>query len=217
MLIIYPLKANSRRLEKHPDLIEILKKKYKHFVDLSYLELDNEYLESTGSLIFDHNYRKIYCCLSERATIKALNVFMETINRFAKEPFELITFKGKDNNDKSIYHTNCMLAILKDHAVVCLSAIKDLDERERVKVSLEANRKVIEISWREMEHFCGNVINITNKDGEIMLLMSENAEKNFSKKNIQILKKAYSIIAPNLCSIEKVGGGSARCMVAEGF
>jgi len=179
------------------------------------LEQENEFIESTGCLIFDNNNRKIYCCLSERATVKALNVFMETINKYSKEPFELVPFKSTDRNDKPIYHTNCMMAMLKDHAVVCLSSIKDLNERIKVKALLEENRRIIDISFQEMENFCGNVINVRNKSDETVLIMSRSAQKGFSKKSMQSLKKSYKIIAPDVYTIEKIGGGSVRCMAGE--
>ena len=108
MLIIFPVKAFNRRIEKTAEIIERLKKDYKDFVDLSFLENEKEFLESTGCLIFDHNNRKVYCCYSDRATVKAVNIFMETLNKYSRMLYEIITFIGSDINDKSssVYLTN---------------------------------------------------------------------------------------------------------------
>jgi len=215
LLIIYPIKALNRRIEKCPEIIEKLKESYKYFVDLSYLEKENEFIESTGSLIFDHNNRKIYCCYSERATVKAVNVFMETINKHTKSPYELISFKALDKNGNSIYHTNCIMAILEHHTIICLSVIKDETERSKLKSSIQENRNMIEITEEQMESYCGNIINVKNKDGNTVVLMSQSANKGFTKKQLQILKKSYKVLSVNINTIERVGGGSARCMVAE--
>ena len=217
LLIIYPIKAVSRRLEKTQEAIEKLKKDYKSFLDFSYLENDNEFLESTGCLIFDYNNRKIYCCYSERATVKAVSTFFEKFNQLSKYPFELITFKATDLNGKSIYHTNCLMAILEHHVVICLNSITDLEERQKVIKSLEENRKIIEISQKQLENFCGNVINVKNNEGKTVVLMSQRARKNFTKRQISNLTKFYKILSTRLTTIEKVGGGSARCLVGELF
>ncbi len=215
LLIIYPIKALNRRIEKCPEIIEKLKESYKYFVDLSYLEKENEFIESTGSLIFDHNNRKIYCCYSERATVKAVNVFMETINKHTKSPYELISFKALDKNWNSIYHTNCIMAILEHYTIICLSVIKDETERSKLKSSIQENRNMIEITEEQMESYCGNIINVKDKDGNTVVLMSQSANKGFTKKQLQILKKSYKVLSVNINTIERVGGGSARCMVAE--
>jgi len=91
----------------------------------------------------------------------------------------------------------------------------DFQERKKVKEQLEENRKIIELSFREMESFCGNVINVKNKDGETVLIMSKTAEKNFSKRNIEILRKNYKIVSASIPTIETIGGGSTRCCVGE--
>ena len=204
-------------MEKNQEIIEMLKKNYKVFIDLSYLENENEFLESTGSLIFDHSNRKIYCCYSDRSTAKAVNILMETLNIYSKMPFELISFNGFDKNNKRIYHTNCIMAILQNHSIICLSSIKDENERKRVKSSIEENRKIIDISFKQLDNFCGNVINLRNSDEVNLLIMSNTAKKCFSKTQKKILSKSYKILSTNVSIIEKVGGGSARCMIAEIF
>jgi hypothetical protein len=217
LLIIYPVKAENRRIERDQEIIDMLKKDYAHFVDLTFLEKENQFLESTGSLIFDHNNKKIYCCYSERATSKAVEIFLETINKFSKFPYNLIAFNAFDLRGKNIYHTNCMMAMLEHHAVVCLSSITDEKERAKVKRSLEENRKIIDLSQKQVENFCGNIINVKNSEGNTVLIMSSKARKAFTKRQIKTFSKSYSIMAAKIPTIESVGGGSTRCMVAEIF
>jgi len=155
------MKSEKRRLERNPEFIEKFKINYKHFIDLSYLEKENEYLESTGTLIFDNNNRKIYCAVSERATKRALDIFIESFNKFTSQPYELITFNSFDKNDRPIYHTNCLMSVLEKHVVVCLNSIKNKEEREKVRKSIEISEKnLIDLTFKEMENFCANIINV---------------------------------------------------------
>jgi len=161
IFILYPMKSEKRRLERNPEFIEKFKINYKHFIDLSYLEKENEYLESTGTLIFDNNNRKIYCAVSERATKRALDIFIESFNKFTSQPYELITFNSFDKNDRPIYHTNCLMSVLEKHVVVCLNSIKNKEEREKVRKSIEISEKnLIDLTFKEMENFCANIINV---------------------------------------------------------
>lgn len=218
LLIVYPVKAVNRRLERDAEIIEKLRKEYAAFEDLSYLENQGEFLESTGCLIFDHNNLKIYRSYSERATEKATAVFIDTINKYSKKPYRLIAFRAFDLNDRPIYHTNCMMAILEHHAVICLNSITNHKDREMVKACLEENRKIIDLSHRQVEQFCGNIINVKNSEDKTVLLMSSTAKKAYSKRQIETFNKHYPIIlAPKINVIEEVGGGSARCLVAELF
>lgn len=215
ILVMYPMKSNLRRKEKNPEIIEMLKPKYKNFIDLSFLEEEGEFLESTGCLIFDNENRKIYCSISERATEKALDVFLENFNKFSKLPYTLVKFHAFDKHGHSIYHTNVMLSILDKHAVICSESITNIEERQRVLKELSENKHVIEVTYEEMNKFCCNILNLRSKDDKHIIAMSETAYINFSKTSKDILEGSYKIVYANLNTIEEVGGGSARCMLAE--
>lgn len=97
---------------------------------------EGESLEGTGSLIFDEQNKKIYCCLSERASLETLNNFIKILNNLSEKPYRLITFHAVDSKGIPIYHTNCILSILNKHTVCCLDTIKDKKERDLLKKEL---------------------------------------------------------------------------------
>jgi len=217
LLIIYPMKSPLRRLERNPIIIEKLKKNYKKFLDLTYLENENEYLESTGCLIFDNLNRRVFCSLSERASKKALDIFIESFNKHSLEHYELITFSSFDLDNNSIYHTNVLLSILENHVVVCLETIKDVNERKYVLEKLSQNRTIVELSFAELKNFGCNVLMVKNAKDENVIIISQTALNNLSEKNREILCQNYVININKIDTIEFIGGGSARCMVGEIF
>lgn len=217
LLIVYPMKSALRRLERNPIIIEKLKANYKHFLDLTYLEKENEFLESTGCLIFDNAHKRIFCSLSERACKKALNVFIENFNKFSLEAFELVTFSSFDLDNNSIYHTNVLLSILENHVVICPETIKDQEERFNVLHKLSENRVIVELSFAELKNFGCNVLMVKSAEGANVLVISQTALDNLSEKNRKILIEKYTVCVGKIETIEFIGGGSARCMVGEIF
>jgi len=217
LFIIYPMKSPLRRLERNPVIIERLKCNYKNFIDLTYLEKENEYLESTGCLIFDNLNKRVFCSLSERATKKALEVFNENFNKFATEKFELVTFSSFDSNGNSIYHTNVLLSILESHVVICDETIKDENERSNVLNKLSENRTFIKLSYAELKNFGCNILMTKNDKNENVLIISQTALDGLSEENRKVLTENYIVCANKIEVIEYIGGGSARCMVGEIF
>ena len=217
VLVIYPMKAVNRRLEKNPFLVDKWQASYKKFIDISYLEQQGEYLEGTGVLIFDNYIRSIYCSMSERATAKALKVFEEEFSKVSGFPYKVVKFKASDRTSRPIYHTNVMLSILPKHAVVCLDSVRDKGERKNLVDNLERNKQIIDVSFKEMEGFCCNIINVKNKDSENCVILSETARNSFRKESLEVLEKNYKLVSSRINVIETVGGGSARCMVGELF
>jgi hypothetical protein len=216
LMILYPMKAPTRRKERNPQIIEDLKKNYAHFEDLSHLEDSNEILESTGSLIIDVKHRKIYCSLSERATPKALEEFLNIINKYSKNKYKTVTFRATDQNGSSIYHTNVMMTVLENDIVICLDSIGDKEERALVEKEIYDNYdkdNVININFEEMNNFGCNIISVRGRSGESILILSETSFKVIGEK----LHGRYIMCINPINTIEKIGGGSARCMVAEIF
>jgi hypothetical protein len=191
-----------------------MKKQYKAFEDLSYLESENGFLEGTGSLIFDE--RSVYVCYSERANKKGIEVFEKTINQYSKEEFKINTFSAFDRKNRVIYHTNCMMAVLKYHIVICLESITSKEERASIEKAIrDSGKKLIDIDYDELEGFCANILSLVNRGGEDIVVMSSTAKKSFKKAHLEEIEGKYRIIAANIETIEKIGGGSARCMIAE--
>ena len=179
-------------------------------------------MEGTGSLLFDVENRKVYCGLSERADKVLFDSFIEKLNGLTKTPFKGVSWHSSDPTGNSVYHTNVVMAILKDHVILCTESIKDPEVRSNVIKELtspELNtspKQLIDISYDEMLNMAGNMIMVQSKaSGDFCVIMSERARKGLTEANRQILERHYKIISADLAMIETIGGGSARCMVAE--
>eukprot|EP00298_Acanthocystis_sp_HF-20_P012309 c19827_g1_i1.p1 GENE.c19827_g1_i1~~c19827_g1_i1.p1 ORF type:complete len:331 (-),score=128.02 c19827_g1_i1:107-1099(-) len=210
-LILYPLKAPNRRLERREDIIKKLKEIYPSVCDFSEYEKQEKYLESTGSLILDRKNKKAYVGLSLRADTEVLNKFCEETG------YEAVSFHTQDRNGDPIYHTNVLLTIGRTFAILCTDAIVQTD-RERVVKSLEETHKVIHISFDQMDRFCANSIELSTKEGKSILVMSTNAYEGFNEdQRTELQKHVDSIVHVPLPTLEKVGGGGVRCCIAELF
>ncbi|MFP5080135.1 citrulline utilization hydrolase CtlX [Pedobacter sp. JCM 36344] len=211
-VVLYPMFSKNRRLERRKDILEELNRKFiiSELVDLSTHELNNSFLEGTGSLVLDRNARIAYACRSLRTDEKVIADFCEQTG------YSIVLFNGIDQSGFPIYHTNVMMCIADQFAVICLNAIPDLKERDKVVVSLKHNEKdVIDITLDQMNHFAGNMLQVENKKGELLLVMSEQAFNSLSEEQIGRLAKYNKIVNAPIYNIEKHGGGSARCMLAE--
>lgn len=215
-VILYPMFAKNRRLERREDLYDIFEN-INEIKTLDYSQLENEgvFLEGTGSLVLDRKNKKAYCSLSERADERLLNVFCDDMG-YKKIDFR--SYQTVDTKRKLIYHTNVMMSIAENYAILCADAIDNKEERQKVIDELKANKKeIVYISEEQVENFLGNAIELKNKDGVSILVMSSTAYNILTEKQKNIIEK-YSVILPvDVKTIEKYGGGSARCMIAELF
>ena len=213
-VFLYPMEAENRRIERREDIINILKERFKvqNIVDLSNYEQQEYYLEGTGSMVLDRKNRIAYACLSSRTSEIVLNDFCQ------KSGYHSFTFEAFDNKGKPIYHTNVMMSIGLDYAVICKESIHDDSKAENIiKELVQSGKKIIEISREQINHFAGNILQLSSKTGEQLLVMSEEAYKSFTPSQISQLEKHGRCIFSPLYTIETVGGGSARCMIAEIF
>ncbi len=215
-VILYPMFAKNRRLERREDLYDIFEN-INEIKTLDYSQLENEgvFLEGTGSLVLDRKNKKAYCSLSERADERLLNIFCDDMG-YKKIDFR--SYQTVDTKRKLIYHTNVMMSIAENYAILCADAIDNKEERQKVIDELKANKKeIVYISEKQVENFLGNAIELKNKDGVSILIMSSTAYNILTEKQKNIIEK-YSVILPvDVKTIEKYGGGSARCMIAELF
>ncbi len=213
-LVTYPMMAATRRLERREDIVTKLTEEfgYKKRYSFEYHEEEDIYLEGTGSLVFDRLNKVVYACLSKRTNIKVLEKFSVLYN------YDKVVFNASDRNGNPIYHTNVMMAIAKDHVVICLDSIRDIDERQSVVNKLNSSGKeIIEISYDQMEQFAGNMLQIKSKLGAPIMLMSGAAYDSLSSSQIDKLSSYSKIIKIPIPTIEHYGGGSVRCMVMEVF
>jgi len=209
---LYPLLSEKRNAERRTDIIETLKRDFqiKKIVDLSNGE--NRILEGTGSMVFDHPNRIVYGCLSPRTDPNLLKEFASLID------YEPVSFLAADENGASIYHTNVVMCVGERVAVVCLETIKNSAQRKSVAESLaKTSHEIIEISFAQMNRFAGNMLEVRSLQNKNYLLMSASAHESLTEKQIAVIEKHARILSANIETIEAVGGGSVRCMVAEIF
>ncbi|MEO1437643.1 MAG: arginine deiminase-related protein, partial [Bacteroidota bacterium] len=213
-IILYPMMAPSRRNERRTDIAELLRRQfnYTRLVDFSEHEAEERYLEGTGSMILDRVNRVVYACVGPRTDQSLLDEFCEWAD-YTKRSFRSVDRHGQD-----IYHTNVMMAIGTSFVVICLDSVPDPDERQALLDTFEATQKtIVEISFEQMEHFAGNMLQVSNEAGEGVLVMSEQAYQSLSTDQIQTLEGHSKLLYSPIETIEKYGGGSARCMMAEVF
>ncbi len=212
VLVLYPMMAANRRLERRSVIIDELHKHYPLLIDLSRNEERGLYLEGTGSIVIDHNNKRAYAALSDRTSSNLLYEWSK------KMDFETVTFSAYDKEGKIIYHTNVLLSIGEGFCILCKEAIRDTDELRLITKALTENgHEIIEISLDQLKKFCGNCLQLTNEAGERFLVMSTQAYEAFLPEQIQQLQKHTKIIHSPLHTIESQGGGGARCMIAELF
>ncbi|MFN0290950.1 citrulline utilization hydrolase CtlX [Pedobacter helvus] len=211
-VFLYPMHSPNRRQERRKDIIDELSKKFEvnHLTDLSFFELQERFLEGTGSMVLDRINKIAYACLSVRTDEEVLNNFAMLSG------YRVIAFEAVDQHGFPIYHTNVMMCIGEKFAVACLESIKSTADKIRVLESYKATHKtVIDISFEQMNHFAGNMLEVQNKDGESLLVMSEQALKALHGTQVTALSAFSKIVSAPLYTIEQNGGGSARCMLAE--
>jgi hypothetical protein len=217
-LILYPMFSQNRRLERRKDIIERLMYlgfQVNEIVDLSFFEDSNEFLEGTGSMVIDHQAKVIYACYSERTHPIPLDYVAKILG------YSVVGFEAAQEIEgqlSPIYHTNVMMHIGTDLAVVCLDSIPKLAERRMVQESFtQSGKKLIPITVKQKFNFAGNMLEVSNDGGEKFTVMSQAALDSLNVGQIQQIEKYTTIISPSLPIIEKLGGGSARCMMAEIF
>lgn len=213
-MILYPMQAAVRRLERQSHIIEWMEKngQINQVIHLEGSEKTGHFLEGTGSMILDRDHRIVYACLSPRTDAALLDRFCQLTG------YEAVTFHSTDANGQDIYHTNVMMALGDTFAVICTDTIRDTLEREKVELSLRhTGKEIIAITLDQMLQFAGNMLQVCNREGDTFLVMSEQAYLSLLPEQlVQINRHTRPLYSP-LYTIEKFGGGSARCMMAENF
>lgn len=211
-VILYPMQAENRRLERREDIVNGLQEKFyvNKIIDLSSFEQEEKFLEGTGSMVLDRKNKIAYACISPRTHQEVLAEFALQTN------YQIVAFEAVDENGKQIYHTNVLMCVGDMFSVVCLEAVPDLDERLQLRNSLESNgKRIVEITLAQMNQFAGNMLEVRSEKGDKMLVMSNAAYYSLTSSQIKILEDYCTIHHFDLSMIEGNGGGSARCMMAE--
>jgi len=209
-IALFPMYSPLRRRERRQDIVEELRKHYRvtQVIDYSVFEDEGCYLEGTGSLVFDHLNRFAYVSLSNRSNPKVIQRFADD---FSYEP---VIFTSIGTNGQSIYHTNVMMCIGTAFAMVGLDMIPNKAERQQVRSRLEkTGKEIVELSADQIANFAGNAIELHNKGGEKLLLLSSRADRALTENQRERLSRYARLVLLELPTIE-LGGGSARCMIA---
>ncbi len=214
-IVTYPMFAPVRRLERREAVIDAVVKEgfvSGRRIHLEENEADNRFLEGTGSIIFDHPNRLAYACLSPRTDAALLEKLCREIG------YEKVVFHAVDAKGQDIYHTNVMMALGETFVVICLDSVRDPAERRMLEEKFSATGKeIVDITLAQMNAFAGNMLQVSNRAGETILVMSSQAYNALTTSQIKTLEKHTKLLHSPLETIETYGGGSARCMMAEVF
>ena len=211
-LCLYPMFAQNRRAERKSTVIDFLESNYKieNTLDLTDFEKEGIFLEGTGSMVLDHQNKLAYGCLSERLD---KNAFYEWCD---KMQFKAIAFKAVDDKAQPIYHTNVMMCMGDQFVVICLDSIPNEKEKQMLVDSFDqTNKEVITISQDQLNHFAGNMLQVFDINEKPHLIMSEQAHTSLDPAQVKSLEKYNPILPISIPTIEALGGGSTRCMMAE--
>jgi hypothetical protein len=209
-IALFPMYSALRRRERRQDIVEELRKHYRvtEVIDYSAFEDEGCYLEGTGSLVFDHLNKFAYVSLSNRSNPKVIRRFADD---FSYEP---VIFTSIGSNGQSLYHTNVMMCIGTAFAMVGLDMIPNKAERQQVRSRLEkTGKEIVELSADQIANFAGNAIELQNKTGDKLLVLSSRAGGALTEDQRERLSRYARLVPLELPTIE-LGGGSARCMTA---
>lgn len=212
--VLYPMMAPSRRGERRRDVLELLSREHgfrvDRVVDLSPHEADGHFLEGTGSMVLDRANRVAYACLSARTDA---GVLAEAARRLDYEP---LAFTAADEAGVPVYHTNVMMCVGSDFAVVCEEAIADPGQRDAVRRRLEGcGHEIVPIDFAQMRSFAGNMLELAGAGGTRVLALSARALESLRPDQVRALEARCTLLPVPVATIEESGGGSVRCMLAE--
>ncbi len=214
-VVLYPMHAESRRMERRPDLFDSLIEDHRflisRFIDFTDGESSGNFLEGTGSLVLDHLDRIAFAALSDRTNLPILDRFSGALD------FEVHSFHAEDRG-VPIYHTNVILALGRSFAILAEETIASHEERQQLRDRLRAGgRTIISISREQCRKFAGNVLELDNGRGESVIVLSDTAWESLDSSTQKAISGHGQILTAQIPTIEQVGGGGVRCMIAELF
>lgn len=216
VLVTYPMHNENRRRERQVDNVRSslsnLGIRFDNYHDFTVHENHEKALEGTGSMVIDRRNGVIYAALSPRTDADIINEVASALG------YSVVTFHAHDRNNALIYHTNVMMSVANDFAVICDTCITDMQERIPVIESLQrTGHTIISITQEQILSMCGNILEIRNTKDEPIIAMSTSAQNGFTKEQLQTLRRHGRIASFHIPTIETIGGGSVRCMMAEVF
>lgn len=208
-LMLCPMLNKNRQDERAPSIIQLLQRSYPQLVDWTEYEEFGLSLESTASMVSDRVNGKCYAALSARTDEGLARKWAEYME------YDIHVFSTSSHKGIPVYHTDCVMWIGTTLAGVCSECIAE-EDRQSVVSSLRETHDVIEFNNEQLQSFCGNALEVLDQDGNKMLALSEKAMSALSDKQIELCRQHFSkLIYSPLTTLERYGGGSARCMLAE--
>ncbi|MGH1376156.1 MAG: arginine deiminase-related protein [Alphaproteobacteria bacterium] len=211
-LILYPMLNENRSAERTPQIIEFLKHYYPKVEDWSGYEAQGLALESTASIVSDHVNRFAYSGVSRRTSSELVRKWADFMG------YDVLSFETQSHAGIPVYHTDFLMYIGSEMAGICLECITDDEMRRVVMDRLSQTHDVVVFTLEQLQANCCNALEVIGAGGERMLTMSKAAHNMLDDAQLQVIEKHYStLICPDLSTLEKYGGGSARCMLMELF
>ena len=217
-VVLYPMFAENRRYERQKNILHKLMEQgvvIKGIVDFTHHELHYRFLEGTGSMVLDHENKIAYAALSERTDRTLFELFC---SQFGYQPYSFYAYQSVGSQRLPVYHTNVMMCVADKYVVVCIECIDKPDERGELKSAfVSTGKEIVEITEKQMHCFAGNMLQLRNSEGNMLLVLSESAYKALDQQQIQQLETYNELIVIPVPTIEKYGGGGVRCMMLEVF
>lgn len=213
-VVLYPMLAPNRRQERRLELIEALHSSHGFHVsrtlDLTHREAEEKFLEGTGSLVLDRIRRIAYACLSPRTDMDVLGEFAQRLD------YEVVAFEAFDAGGAAIYHTNVLMSVGTRFAAICSECVEPARRAAVLDMLRSGGRVVLELSFAQMNQFAGNMLELSTGSGGTVVAMSQAAHDSLTAEQRAMLANAAGpIVSSAIPTIERLGGGSVRCMIAE--
>jgi hypothetical protein len=213
-IVLYPMEAENRRSERRMDVIERLDTELgfqvSEIVDLSGHESAGQFLEGTGSMVLDRVNGIAYACLSSRTHLDVLGDFAQRMD------YDIVAFDAVDRDGMPIYHTNVLMNVGEQIAVICDVSITRDDQRQAVLERLKVTgHTVLRLDFDQLDAFAGNMLEVRGDDGERVVAMSQQAFDSLHDDQVELLEQNGRIVTAAIDDIESSAGGSVRCMLAE--
>ena len=212
-VVLYPMLAENRRQERRNDLLERLSVelgfRITRILDMTAHERDGKFLEGTGSLVLDRVNRIAYACISPRTDVDVLGDFAQQLD------YEVVAFEALDAGGVPIYHTNVLMCIGTNFAAICSDCIREAERAAVVGTLRTTGHEIVDLSFEQLSEFAGNMLELRSVRGEPLIAMSQRALDSLSPQQRATLGRSGKLIAAAIPTIETLGGGSVRCMLAE--
>ncbi len=213
-VVLYPLLAANRRHERREEILAWLVREHgfriTRTIDLTWHENDERFLEGTGSLVLDRTNRLAFSCLSPRTHLDALGDFAQQLD------YEVASFEAVDSRATAIYHTNVLMCIGESFAVLCGASIRDQVRRAALcRIIEDQGREVIDITVEQVTAFAGNILELRSRASDPIVVLSARALNSLTREQRARLERHARLLNVSIPTIERYGGGSVRCMLAE--